>query len=218
MLPWLVVVLLVLNLTLFWWGRQHEIPIEPELPPIAEAPYQIRLLGEESAPDETATAEQPAETQVPGADTLTAPAAGVQEQAQEPSATDELQGAAAQGEAPSSDSERPAPDEGALPEPAPFIEHLGPPTEDTSATSRPPVYFPDPDPSEIPAPPAEPQENTSPAPDAAPTESAETGLPAAAAAAAASAATGDQPKPATKRKKKRHKRRHEPTPPVEVTP
>ncbi len=47
MLPWLFGVLLVLNLALFWWGRQHQIPIEPELPPVAEAPYQIRLLDQE---------------------------------------------------------------------------------------------------------------------------------------------------------------------------
>ena len=39
-------VLIALNLALFWWGRQHEVPIEPQLPPLAEAPQQIQLLDE----------------------------------------------------------------------------------------------------------------------------------------------------------------------------
>jgi hypothetical protein len=49
MLPWLFAVLLALNLAMFWWGRQHEVPIEPQLPPLADAPQQIRLLARSDA-------------------------------------------------------------------------------------------------------------------------------------------------------------------------
>jgi|APFre7841882724_1041349.scaffolds.fasta_scaffold35295_1 hypothetical protein len=52
MLPWLIAVLLVLNLGLFWWGRYHQVPIDPELPPLPAAAYTIELLdraGEEDA-------------------------------------------------------------------------------------------------------------------------------------------------------------------------
>ena len=44
MLPWLIAVLLVLNLGLFWWGQHHEVPIDPELPPLPAAAYSIELL------------------------------------------------------------------------------------------------------------------------------------------------------------------------------
>ncbi len=44
MLPWLIAVLLVLNLCLFWWGQRHEVPIDPKLPPLPAAAYSIELL------------------------------------------------------------------------------------------------------------------------------------------------------------------------------
>lgn len=44
MLPWLIAVLLVLNLCLFWWGQRHEVPIDPTLPPLPAAAYRIELL------------------------------------------------------------------------------------------------------------------------------------------------------------------------------
>ena len=61
MLPWLIAVLLVLNLGLFWWGQYHQVPIDPELPPLPAAAYSIELLdraGEEEA--QTASAPSPA--------------------------------------------------------------------------------------------------------------------------------------------------------------
>jgi len=133
MLPWLFGVLLVLNLALFWWGRQHEIPIEPELPPVAEAPYQIRLLDQEAGTGAPLSADAP-QTQ----------------QAVEPVTGND--GSAAPQEQNVGDSSEPtAPDEGAQPDPAPVIEHLGPPGLDAHTPKSPPVYFPDPDPSEQPA-------------------------------------------------------------------
>jgi hypothetical protein len=44
MLPWLVAVLLALNLGLFWWGQRYEVPIDPELPPLPAASYPIVLV------------------------------------------------------------------------------------------------------------------------------------------------------------------------------
>ncbi len=46
MLPWIFVVLLLLNAGLFIWGYQHEKSLEPPPTQVPEARYEMRLLGE----------------------------------------------------------------------------------------------------------------------------------------------------------------------------
>ena len=46
MLPWIFVVLLALNLTLFLWGYRNEHLREPPLPPVPAGQFEIRLLSE----------------------------------------------------------------------------------------------------------------------------------------------------------------------------
>ena len=65
MLPWLIAVLLVLNLGLFWWGQHHEVPIDPKLPPLPAAAYSIELLDRAGAGDAEGAPAPP-----PAADTL----------------------------------------------------------------------------------------------------------------------------------------------------
>ncbi len=78
MLPWLFAVLLALNLALFWWGRQHEIPIEPQLPPLPAAPYPIELLGNGPGPDLVPGATVPPPPEPARPDPAPAPAAPVE--------------------------------------------------------------------------------------------------------------------------------------------
>ena len=87
MLPWLFGVLLLLNAVLFYWGYQRESSQEPVLPPLPEAPEEVRLLSEldapagRSSPGQTAPSEgrasgpasaggaaKPGPTSAPGAD------------------------------------------------------------------------------------------------------------------------------------------------------
>jgi hypothetical protein len=58
MLPWLFGVLLVINLVLFYWGYQQKQSLEPELPPLPQGRYEIRLLSEAETPT---TRQQPGE-------------------------------------------------------------------------------------------------------------------------------------------------------------
>jgi len=46
MLPWLFVVLVLLNAGLFFWGYQREKSLEPPSTPVPQGRYEIRLLGE----------------------------------------------------------------------------------------------------------------------------------------------------------------------------
>ncbi len=46
MLRWVVAPLLILNLALFLWGWSQDSPLDPPLPPLAQAPGEI-LLGSE---------------------------------------------------------------------------------------------------------------------------------------------------------------------------
>ncbi len=50
MLRWLALLLLGLNLALFLWGWTHDRPIDEPLPPLAEAPGEIRLVSEQPGP------------------------------------------------------------------------------------------------------------------------------------------------------------------------
>lgn len=46
MLPWIFVVLLLVNAGLFIWGYQHEKSLEPPSTQVPEGRYEMRLLGE----------------------------------------------------------------------------------------------------------------------------------------------------------------------------
>ena len=48
MLPWIFIVLVLLNAGLFLWGYQREKALEPPLTPIPEGRHEIRLLAEAS--------------------------------------------------------------------------------------------------------------------------------------------------------------------------
>jgi hypothetical protein len=189
MLPWLVAVLIALNLALFWWGRQHEVPIEPQLPPLAAAPQQIQLLDEGSglaAPPRPAadTAEPPA----PVTDTLAQPNESVP-----PDSTPMAQ---AEQAATLSEDRNTGPDEGA---PADF-----PPAIEPIESLAPDEPAPEPPSADVPAP--------APAKDPAGGPGVEAALP----AAAAATATASAPKVVKKRKAKRRTRKPPPAAPVEV--
>jgi hypothetical protein len=134
MLPWLFGVLLVLNLALFWLGQQYEVPIEPPLPPVPEAPYKIQLLSKGLGPgvppaSAAATAEAPAVDSPPrpGADPATDPVATGQ--SGQP-------GLRVEGD-------DVAPDEGASPDPSSTAEPIEPfaPSEASPEPVEPPPEF-----------------------------------------------------------------------------
>lgn len=223
MLPWLFAVLLALNLALFWWGRQHEVPIEPQLPPLPEAPHQIELLGmpgavSASLPTPTSRDASPSpETNVPGIASVLAgkgpgpdrapPAAADNAEPPAPAAAPVAPAGVAvpeplaqdqQGQAaPPGEDAVSAPDEGAPPHPPPVVEQPGPPAPDEWVAAPPRVYVPDPGPSEKAEPGPAASDGAGPNPDLA--------LPAAPAAPATTAAVA--PKAAKPRKAKKPTRK-----------
>jgi hypothetical protein len=131
MLPALFAVLLALNLALFWWGRQHEVPIEPPLPPLPEAALEIRLLSSGPSADgllapEPESLARPAE-----------PAAPLDE-ASPPATPDtvEAEPMAAEGAPPLVEDDTEAPDEGAPPDVQPMPEPPAPPASDAATESE----------------------------------------------------------------------------------
>lgn len=58
MLPWLFVVLVLLNAGLFFWGYEREKSKEPPPTPVPEGRYEIRLIGEvpQASPQDSAEA------------------------------------------------------------------------------------------------------------------------------------------------------------------
>ncbi len=204
MLPWLAAVLLVLNLALFLWGRQHEVPIEPQLPPLAEAPQQIQLLGAE--PTHAAPPR-------PAADTAKPPAPATDAPTQPGTSTppDSTPTAQPEAVAPLSEERNAGPDEGAPADVPALIE----PNEDLApnepAPEPPTALVSDPDPARASSQGPEAQ-GSKPAGETEP--DLEAALPAAAAATAAAAA----PKTAKKRRPKRRARKPTPAEPVELPP
>jgi hypothetical protein len=192
MLPWLFAILLALNLALLWWGRQHEVPIEPQLPPLAEAPQQIQLLGtelEQTAPPAAGTAEPPA----PVTDAFAQPDTNAP--------PDSMPLAQPEQAAPRSEDRNTPPEDGAAAGAPPAIEPLGFSAPNEPAPESPSASVPKPDPAEVPTPETEPAGGADPGLEAA--------LPAAAAAA---------PKAVKKRKAKRRARKPPLAEPVELPP
>lgn len=85
MLPWLFVVLVLLNAGLFFWGYQREKSLEPPSTPVPEGQYEIRLIGavpqdfrqapnvsESAADGDAGSAELPTESPPQGQDGLRA--------------------------------------------------------------------------------------------------------------------------------------------------
>ena len=205
MLPWLVAVLLALNLALFWWGRQHEVPIEPQLPPLAEAPQQIQLVGE--GPGLAAPPRPAADTAKPP-DPPTDALAQPDESAPPPDSTPMAQ----PGQAATLSEERNAgPDEGAPADVPALIEPIDPLVPSKPASEPPTASVPDPDSARA-SPQGTEAQGSEPAGETGP--GLETALPAAAAATAAAVA----PKAAKKRKAKRRARKPTPPEPVELPP
>jgi hypothetical protein len=188
MLPWLFAVLLALNLALFWWGRQHEVPIEPQLPPLPEAPHQIQILGSGSGPD-LSPAAGPTEPPAPWPGMI--PATDESAPPEPVAQTEPGQAGTGSGDAVA------ALDEGAPPDAPPLVKLLEPPTPEKMVAEPPRVYFPDPDPTE------------DQGPGTAPGDGAEPGLEAALPAAAA-------PEAVKKRKAKRRASTPPPAAPVEL--
>jgi hypothetical protein len=81
-LPWLVAVLLVLNLGLFGWGQRHEVPNDPKLPPLPAAAYPIKPLDRAGEGDARGTPAAP-----PADDTLTQAPATAMDLGETPAAT-----------------------------------------------------------------------------------------------------------------------------------
>jgi hypothetical protein len=196
MLPWLFAVLLALNLALVWWGQHHEVPIEPQLRPIAEAPLQIELLG--TGP---ALAAAPSPARVPAE----APAPVAHDRAQ-PVNSAPLDSAVTQPELvpPAPDQGAPAPDGDVPPELSPVIEPLSDMTPNEPGPESTEVDLPDPVPLDEPSP--LPPTGAEAAP------GLDTAVPAAAAATAAVA----RPKAVKKRKNKPRARKPPPAEPVEL--
>jgi hypothetical protein len=197
MLPWLFAVLLAVNVTLFWWGRQHEVPIEPQLPPLAEAPHPIHLLAKGPGSDALlAPARDTAEPPVPPAEILAQP-----DEIVPPDAVPAPQPEQA---LPRIEAGTSVPD-GGTPSPAPAVadrpESLAP---DEPVPEPPSGSVSDPNPSAVQGPETAPDSRTAP--------DIETAVPAAAATAAAAATEGK------KRKAKRRSRKPPPAEPVEQPP
>jgi len=195
MVPWLLAILLALNLALFWWGWQHEVPIEPQIPPLPEALHQIQLLGTGPGP-EAATTVQSAESHTPG------PGQGATPGTSSPSASvaETMDGQTG----PDGDDGVAAPDEGAAPDTPPLVKLLEPPTPDELAAEPPRVYFPDPDPTD------------DRAAGSGASEGAGHGIESALSATAAAAAAAAAPKAIKKRKPRRRASKPTPDTPVEL--
>jgi hypothetical protein len=136
MLPALFSVLLALNLALFWWGRQHEIPIEPPLPPLLEAPHEIQLLSGGPSADRPPAPES--ESLAGPADAIAPPGEASPPATPE---TVEAEPITAEGAPTLDEDDTEAPDEGAPPDAQPMPEEPAAPvpnaTTETEQTSFP---------------------------------------------------------------------------------
>jgi hypothetical protein len=56
---WLLLSLLLANIAVFIWGWSRDQPSDPPLPPLPDAPGQIRLLDEPEAPPGAVTEAKP---------------------------------------------------------------------------------------------------------------------------------------------------------------